>query len=209
MEGNMKRKMTAIAAAALVFTAAAASCGKVDSNKSSVTVNVNSSSEASSENASGSTEASSEEKTSEKAEKKSTEASSEAGTEADTEASSEEKTEEHTEKQTEAPTEKQTEAPTERHTEAPTQAPKPAGTAVNPAYLGQDFTSFSSAYGTQYFHSTAQSCIPVGDGGDMHIYEYSGMKIQCYTEGGVQYTATIHIDGGSYTTPEGTFFFSY
>lgn len=195
----MKRKMTAIAAAALVFTAAAASCGKVDSNKSSVTVNVNSSSEASSENASGSTEASSEEKTSEKTTKDSTEEASEKKTEADTEASSEENTEEATEKQTEA----QTEAPTEKPTEASTQAPQFTGTAVSPAYLGQPFASFSGVYGTQYFEQVVPSCIPIGDDSDMYVYEYSGMKVQCYSEGGVKYAASIHIDGSSYSTPEG------
>ena len=199
MEGNMKRKMTAIAAAALVFTAAAASCGKVDSNKSSVTVNVNSSSEASSESASGSTEASSEEKTSEKTTKDSTEEASEKKTEADTEASSEENTEEATEKQTEA----QTEAPTEKPTEASTQAPQFTGTAVSPAYLGQPFASFSGVYGTQYFEQVVPSCIPIGDDSDMYVYEYSGMKVQCYSEGGVKYAASIHIDGSSYSTPEG------
>ena len=195
----MKRKMTAIAAAALVFTAAAASCGKVDSNKSSVTVNVNSSSEASSESASGSTEASSEEKTSEKTTKDSTEEASEKKTEADTEASSEENTEEATEKQTEA----QTEAPTEKPTEASTQAPQFTGTAVSPAYLGQPFASFSGVYGTQYFEQVVPSCIPIGDDSDMYVYEYSGMKVQCYSEGGVKYAASIHIDGSSYSTPEG------
>ena len=195
----MKRKMTAIAAAALVFTAAAASCGKVDSNKSSVTVNVNSSSEASSESASGSTEASSEEKTSEKTTKDSTEEASEKKTEADTEASSEENTEEATEKQTEA----QTEALTEKPTEASTQAPQFTGTAVSPAYLGQPFASFSGVYGTQYFEQVVPSCIPIGDDSDMYVYEYSGMKVQCYSEGGVKYAASIHIDGSSYSTPEG------
>lgn len=195
----MKRKMTAIAAAALVFTAAAASCSEVDSTKSSVTVNVNSSSEASSENASGSTEASSEEKTSEKTTKDSTEEASEKKTEADTEASSEENTEEATEKQTEA----QTEAPTEKPTEASTQAPQFTGTAVSPAYLGQPFTSFSGVYGTQYFEQVVPSCIPIGDDSDMYVYEYSGMKVQCYSEGGVKYAASIHIDGSSYSTPEG------
>lgn len=199
MEGNMKRKMTAIAAAALVFTAAAASCSEVDSTRSSVTVNVNSSSEASSENASGSTEASSEEKTSEKTTKDSTEEASEKKTEADTEASSEENTEEATEKQTEA----QTEAPTEKPTEASTQAPQFTGTAVSPAYLGQPFTSFSGVYGTQYFEQVVPSCIPIGDDSDMYVYEYSGMKVQCYSEGGVKYAASIHIDGSSYSTPEG------
>lgn len=199
MEGNMKRKMTAIAAAALVFTAAAASCSEVDSTKSSVTVNVNSSSEASSENASGSTEASSEEKTSEKTTKDSTEEASEKKTEADTEAPSEENTEEATEKQTEA----QTEAPTEKPTEASTQAPQFTGTAVSPAYLGQPFTSFSGVYGTQYFEQVVPSCIPIGDDSDMYVYEYSGMKVQCYSEGGVKYAASIHIDGSSYSTPEG------
>lgn len=195
----MKRKMTAIAAAALVFTAAAASCSEVDSTKSSVTVNVNSSSEASSENASGSTEASSEEKTSEKTTKDSTEEASEKKTEADTEAPSEENTEEATEKQTEA----QTEAPTEKPTEASTQAPQFTGTAVSPAYLGQPFTSFSGVYGTQYFEQVVPSCIPIGDDSDMYVYEYSGMKVQCYSEGGVKYAASIHIDGSSYSTPEG------
>jgi len=195
----MKRKMTAIAAAALVFTAAAASCGKVDSTRSSVTVNVNSSSEASSENASGSTEASSEEKTSEKTTKDSTEEASEKKTEADTEASSEENTEEATEKQTEA----QTEAPTEKPTEASTQAPQFTGTAVSPAYLGQPFASFSGVYGTQYFEQVVPSCIPIGDDSDMYVYEYSGIKVQCYSEGGVKYAASIHIDGSSYSTPEG------
>lgn len=195
----MKRKMTAIAAAALVFTAAAASCSEVDSTRSSVTVNVNSSSEASSENASGSTEASSEEKTSEKTTKDSTEEASEKKTEADTEASSEENTEEATEKQTEA----QTEAPTEKPTEASTQAPQFTGTAVSPAYLGQPFTSFSGVYGTQYFEQVVPSCIPIGDDSDMYVYEYSGMKVQCYSEGGVKYAASIHIDGSSYSTPEG------
>ncbi len=195
----MKRKMTAIAAAALVFTAAAASCSEVDSTRSSVTVNVNSSSEASSENASGSTEASSEEKTSEKTTKDSTEEASEKKTEADTEASSEENTEEATEKQTEA----QTEAPTEKPTEAYTQAPQFTGTAVSPAYLGQPFASFSGVYGTQYFEQVVPSCIPIGDDSDMYVYEYSGMKVQCYSEGGVKYAASIHIDGSSYSTPEG------
>lgn len=203
----MKRKMTAIAAAALVFTAAAASCGKVDSNKSSVTVNVNSSSEASSESASGSTEASSEkkasEKTSEKTTKDASEASSENKTEDKSEASSEEKTEEATEKQTEAQTEAPTEKPTEKQTEASTQAPQFTGTSVSPAYLGQPFTSFSGVYGTQYFEQVVPSCIPIGDDSDMYVYEYSGMKVQCYSEGGVKYAASIHIDGSSYSTPEG------
>jgi len=203
MEGNMKRKMTAIAAAALVFTAAAASCGKVDSNKSSVTVNVSGSSEASSENASGSTEASSEEKTSEKTTKDSTEASSEKETEDKTEASSEENTEEATEKQTEAQTERKTEAPTEKPTEAPTQAPQPTGTAVSPAYLGQPFSSFSGVYGLQYYEQVVPSCIPIGDDSDMYVYNYTGMKVQCYSESGVKYAASIHIDGSSYSTPEG------
>lgn len=203
MEGNMKRKMTAIAAAALVFTAAAASCSEVDSTRSSVTVNVNSSSEASSENASGSTEAFSEEKTSEKTTKDSKEASSEKETEDKTEASSEENTEEATEKQTEAQTERKTEAPTEKPTEASTQAPQFTGTAVSPAYLGQPFASFSGVYGTQYFEQVVPSCIPIGDDSDMYVYEYSGMKVQCYSEGGVKYAASIHIDGSSYSTPEG------
>ena len=93
--------------------------------------------------------------------------------------------------------------PTEKPTEAPTEAPKATGTGVSPSYLDQSFDSFAAAYGTDYYESKVPSCIPKGDESDMYVYEYTGMKVQCYSNGGVKYVASIHIDGSNYVTSEG------
>lgn len=199
----MKRRLTAIAAAAIVFAAMSTSCGKVDDESSSVTVKVGNTTEASeggSESTSGSTEASSEAKTTGK---KTTEASTEASSEEKTEASSKEKTEE----KTEAPTEKATQAPTETPTEAPTEAPTSAQVSASPVngagYLGSDISVLTGTYGTGYTTYVIQSCLPIGDDDNNYIYEYSGMKAMCYSEGGSHRVATLSITGSNYSTPEG------
>ncbi|MBR4627080.1 MAG: hypothetical protein IKO47_05200 [Ruminococcus sp.] len=194
----MKRRITAIAAAALMLAAASVSCGEVGSGSDSVTVDTARSTKASTEASSENTEASSEEKTSEKTTKKSTEASSEGSTEADTE----NQTEEATEKQTEEVTEKQTEAPTERQTEAPTQAP--SGTAVNGSYyLGTEISEITDVFGTPSMTYMAPACMPIGDDGNSYVYEFNGLKVDCYCQSGTYYAATVAITGSNYSTPEG------
>ena len=190
----MRYRMAAIAAAALLCTISAVSCGKSSDDSSSVTVKVGNTTEASTETAS-STEKTTE-KTSTTAEKTTEATTGEDTTEAVTE-----------EKTTEAETSevKATEAVTTQPqaTEAPT-APKPSSSSfAADRYLGNVISDIKDVLGEPAMSYTAEACLPIGDDGNAYIYDFSGVKAECYLQNEEHYIDRVTIESSKYSTPEG------
>ena len=184
----MRYRIAAIAAAALICTVSAVSCGK-ESDSSSVSVKVGNTTEATAVTT-GNEKASDEVTTTGKV-------TTEAVTteEKTTEAKAEEVTTE--EKTTEAVTteEKTTEAKTE---------PQPSYKAIaGNQYLGFVIQELKDVLGEQTMAYMAEACLPVGDDGNAYIYDFSGVKAECYLQNEEHYIATITIESSAFATPEG------
>jgi hypothetical protein len=186
----MRYRMAAIAAAALLCTVSAVSCGK-DSDSSSVSVKIGNTTEASSEAASeDSTEktSSAEEKTTEKAsEEKTTEAATEEET---TEAETTE------EKTTEAATQEKT---TEEKTE-----PKASSREIDGnSFIGFEINELKDVLGEQSGTYTAEACLPVGEDGNAYVYDFDGLEAECYLQEDMHYICKIAIKSNKYSIPGG------
>ncbi len=142
-------------------------------------------------------------------EESTTEAPTEEKTEASTTASTEAEEEETT---TEATTETTTEA--EETTEAPTeeeqqdepqeeQPEEPEQQEVKFSFdtLLNDVSGIVASLGEPVNVSTAPSCYT--NGADSKIYEYEGLKIECYVLDGVENVCVVTITSSSYSTDKG------
>ena len=186
----MRYRMAAIAAAALLCTVSAVSCGK-DSDSSSVSVKIGNTTEASSEAVS--------EKSTEKtsaAEEKTTEKASETKT---TEAATEEKT-------TEAETteEQTTEAVTQEQTTEEKTEPKASSNEIDGNnFIGFEINELKDVLGEQSGSYMAEACLPVGEDGNAYVYDFDGLEAECYLQGGMHYISKIAINSNKYSIPGG------
>ena len=186
----MRYKMAAIAAAALLCTVTAVSCGKDNDGSSSVSVKVGNTTEAS-------TEVSTEEKTTEAStEEKTTESASEEKT---TEAATEEKT-------TEAETteEKTTEAETQEPATEEKTEPKPDAAVIDGnMFVGSEINELRDVVGEQERAYIAEACLPISDDGNAYVYDFNGLEAECYIQSEVHYISKLTIKSSSFSTPEG------
>ncbi len=145
-----------------------------------------------------------------------TEAATEAETEEKTEAPTEKETEEvTTEEATEEPTEAEeaTEAPDEEaepdepeesqdeQPEEPEPAPEPQDVKFSFSTLHSDASGIVSSLGDALNVTTAPACF--SNGADSKIYEYDGLKIECYVLGGVEKIYCVTITNSNYSTDTG------
>lgn len=189
----MNKKITTLLAFASVLTVSLVSCGPNEPEDNTVPELPVLSTEAEA------TEAASEAETEEK---------TEAPTEKDTEAevTTEEATEEPTEAEeaTEAPevTEPdEPEEPQEEQPEEPEPAPQPQGVKFSFGTLHSDASGIVSSLGDALNVTTAPACF--SNGADSKIYEYDGLKIECYVLGGVEKIYCVTITNSNYSTDTG------
>ena len=95
------------------------------------------------------------------------------------------------------------EIPTE--TEAASSSPAmPEEFVFDTAYLRQPVSLVTAILGDSYSYGTASACIPVGDEGDkIHVYTYKGIKLTCYSQGGVHYICEAELTGKNVSTADG------
>lgn len=176
------------AAAALIIAAALTSCGKdKTSDKSSVTLEMNTT--AASEITSGETSATT--KAAETTTQKKT-----------TEAAAEEKTEPATDAPaTEAPTEAPTAPPTDAPTDAVVTPAAPSVNSFGADNLLSDASPILSSLGSYSGRSVSQAC--TSSGNDVVVYTYPSLELQCYIDGGIEYIFDIKIMGAGYSAEGG------
>lgn len=184
----MKSKLTALLAIAAVFAVSAVSCGE-DKPNDNVTPDLPVLvTEAESTEPAATTETKNEQ---------TTEASTEAETEAET------TTEETVETTTEA--EETTEAPeeaTEPEPEPePEPAPQPQGVSFGFGTLHSEAGGIISALGEPTNVTSAPACF--SNGADSKIYEYDGLRIECYVLDGIEKVYCVTITSSSYSTDTG------
>ena len=182
------RKMAATAALALICAVSVVSCGKDKTSDASVTINVGTT--ASGATTTAAVETSAPAVTTEAAVTPKAVTTAEALT---------------TEAVTVTVTEEMTlpEIPTE--TEAASSSPAmPEEFVFDTAYLRQPVSLVTAILGDSYSYGTASACIPVGDEGDkIHVYTYKGIKLTCYSQGGVHYICEAELTGKNVSTADG------
>ncbi len=99
---------------------------------------------------------------------------------------------------TEAPP-AETQAP---ETEPPTEAPpQPEQVQFKMEDLLSDASGIIASLGTPNYSGGGAACLT--NGYDDKIYQYDGLEIQCYVDGGTEYIFQINITGGDYQTDKG------
>jgi hypothetical protein len=180
------RKMAATAALALICAVSVVSCGKDKTSDASVTINVGTT-------ASGAT-------TTAAVETSAPAVTTEAAVTTKAVTTAEVLTTEAV-----TVTEEMTlpEIPTE--TEAASSSPAmPEEFVFDTAYLRQPVSLVTAILGDSYSYGTASACIPVGDEGDkIHVYTYKGIKLTCYSQGGVHYICEAELTGKNVSTADG------
>lgn len=192
----MKNKLTALLAIAAAFAVSAVSCGedKPDENVTPDLPVLATEAE--------STEASTTESESEET----TEASTEAETEAETTTEETVETTTEAEETTEA-TEEATEPEPEPETEPepepdePDSAPQPQGVSFGFGTLHSEAGGIVSALGEPANVTSAPACF--ANGADSKIYEYDGLRIECYVLDSVEKVCCVTITSSNYSTDTG------
>lgn len=187
----MKKKITDLLAIASVFAVSLVSCGTDEPEDNTVPDLPVLSTEAET------TEAVTENETEEK-----TEAPTEKETVA--EETTEEVTDEATEaaETTDAPTvEPEPDEPQEEQPQEPEPVPEPQEVKFSFGTLHSEANSIVSSLGDALNVTTAPACFT--NGADSKIYEYDGLRIECYVLDGVEKICCVTITSSKYTTDTG------
>lgn len=187
----MNKKIAALFALAAVFAIASVSCGPDEPEDNTIPDLPVLSTEAET------TEAATEAETVEK-----TEAPTEKETEA--EVTTEEATEDPTEAEeaTDAPDEEpEPDEPQEEQPEEPEPAPEPQEVKFSFGTLHSDASGIVSFLGDAFNVTSAPACF--ANGADSKIYEYDGLKIECYVLGDVEKICCVTITSDKYSTDTG------
>lgn len=193
----MKIKIAAIIAASVICMLSATACGK-DKDVSSVNIDIKGQTTTASESTTDNNEDDSKTTTALTTKKSSNTTTK--TTETTSTAATEEPKTDASEEPTVAPTEAPTEKITEKVTEAPTQNVQQSVSFGYNNLLG-NASGVLSSLGTPTYSGGGAACTQGGY--DVMIYQYSGLEIQCYVDGGTEYIYSIKITGGSYSTTAG------
>jgi hypothetical protein len=188
----MNKKYVTLFAMTAVLTLSSVSCGPENEENNSVPELPVLSTEADT----------TEETTTETVTEVKTEAATTVSTEADEETTTEATTEITTEEEetTEAPTEEQQKEPQDEQPQEPEQQ---GSQEVKFSFdtLLNDVSGVVASLGEPVNVSTAPSCYT--NGADSKIYEYDGVKIECYVLDGVENVCVVTITNSNYSTDKG------
>jgi hypothetical protein len=188
----MNKKYVTLFAMTAVLTLSSVSCGPENEENNSVPELPVLSTEADT----------TEETTTETVTEVKTEAATTVSTEADEETTTEATTEITTEEEetTEAPTEEQQKEPQDEQPQEPEQQ-ESQEVKFSFDTLLNDVSGVVASLGEPVNVSTAPSCYT--NGADSKIYEYDGVKIECYVLDGVENVCVVTITNSNYSTDKG------
>ncbi|MBR5513459.1 MAG: hypothetical protein IKV85_05680 [Ruminococcus sp.] len=189
----MNKKYVTLFAMTAVLTLSSVSCGPENEENNSVPELPVLSTEADT----------TEETTTETVTEVKTEAATTVSTEADEETTTEATTEITTEEEekTEAPTEEQEDEPQEEEQPDEPEQQEPQEVKFSFDTLLNDVSGVVASLGEPVNVSTAPSCYT--NGADSKIYEYDGVKIECYVLDGVENVCVVTITNSNYSTDKG------